>query len=185
MTEETKDTGLTQLDDQLIALVEKAVPLATALSAKIGTLVVMGGVATAWLFAYLFWFNGWGLWFSLITVSMVVVPLLILTRFYFSLKGLRDLPDALSALTDDVGDAVQALKQPQKGNKRQALNVKGSAGGLFELKSLLGNADEMLEQYVNIGALINPFSLILAVISLGVTAVGILIAVIALLFFIL
>ncbi len=52
------------------------------------------------------------------------------------------------------------------GRQKKALSFIGQAKNLWETKALLGQLDDVFSQYLNFGLLVNPFSLLVAVLSL-------------------
>jgi hypothetical protein len=76
------------------------------------------------------------------------------------------MPSIIDELVDDVTDGASQRWNAVKSGKKAAFNVIGQAKKLFQIRSLLNSAGDVFEQYISIGPLINPFYLLLAVLSL-------------------
>lgn len=151
--------------EQLLALLDRLIPLVDSLADKLGALLLVLIALLGWFGFYLFGLQEWSWQTTAFTLLFVLVPLLILARLYWSLRDLQALPD----IVDEVGDDLRATWTEVRTGKRGALNVFSQAKNLYEVRGLLGSADDLIGQYVSFGVLINPFFLILAVLALMFT----------------
>ena len=155
-----------KLDDKLFDLLNKLVPLVDNVSDGVRAISLLGSVITAWLFIWMFFIQHFSLNIALVTCGIVFLPSLVLLRFWWALEGVKDLPNIAEEIVDDVTDDVKSTWKAVSDDKKKALSFFGQAKNLWEMKSLLGELDDVFSQYLNIGLLINPFSLLLAVLSL-------------------
>lgn len=148
--------------DRLLGLMEKLIPIVDDLADKLRVLLLLLLALAGWFAFYLLQLNDWG-WKSTLTVLVLVgIPLLILARIYWSLRDIQALPDVL----DDVENDLKATWHGVTSGKRNALNVFKQVKNLYEVRGLLGSADDLIGNYVSFGVLVNPFFLILAALSL-------------------
>jgi ABC-type multidrug transport system fused ATPase/permease subunit len=155
-----------QLDDHLFALFDKLVPLVDNVADAMRTTTLLGLLIIGWLFVWMFFLQSFSLTTSLVLLTIIAIPILILFRFWWALESLKDLPEIAQEMMDDVTDEAKETWRSVRSDKKKALNVLGQAKNMWEMKSLLGELDDVFAQYINIGTLVNPFSLILGIISL-------------------
>lgn len=156
-----------QLDDNLVEMLEKAVPLVDSTADAFRFVFFVGAGLLAWIFTWMFFLKDFSLTSSLITIGIAAIPLLLLFRFWIALEELKDLPNiarrVTQEVTQDVKTSINGLKSsPSKGK----LNLIGQIKNLFQLKGLIGELDDIFGQYLSIVTLLNPVSLILTVLSL-------------------
>lgn len=144
---------------------QRLLPLVDDLADALGVLLLISMVVVIWIFVYLFYLQHFSLFISVGVSSLSVLPVLILSRFWFSLENLKDIPKIAEEMIDDVtGDVAQSWHAAKSG-KKGALNFFGQAKKLFEIRSILNSADDIIGQYFSIGPLVNPFYLFLGVLS--------------------
>ncbi len=68
----------------------------------------------------------------------------------------------MSDAKGEIGETVQGIRAGQV----QKLGFLSSAKSLWSIGSLASEARELLGSYISIGTLVNPFSLVLGVVSL-------------------
>jgi hypothetical protein len=153
------------LDDKLLTVFNKLLPLIDNVSDGLRTIALLGTASTTWLFVWMFFILHWSLTASVIMAILVFIPTLILLRFWWSLTDLKDLPAVAEEILDDVSSEVRSTWQEVRSGKKQTLSFIGQARNLWEMKSLLGQLDEVFGQYLNIGLLLNPFTLLMAILS--------------------
>ena len=163
---EQKNKKSLALDDKLFDLFNRLIPLVDNVSDGVRAISLFGAVLTIWLFIWMFFIQN----FSLSTVSIVCgvifLPSLVLFRFWWALEGVKDLPNIAEEIIEDVTEGVKSTWKEVNKDKKKALSFIGQAKNLWEVKSLLGQLDDVFSQYLNIGLLVNPFSLLLAILSL-------------------
>jgi hypothetical protein len=155
-----------QLDDHIFTLFDKLVPLVDNVADGIRATTLLGLFVIGWIFVWMFFLQSFSLTTSLVLLTIIALPVLILFRFWWALESLKDLPEIAQEMMDDVTDEAKETWRSVRSDKKKALNVIGQAKNMWEMKSLLGELDDVLAQYINIGTLINPLSLILGIISL-------------------
>lgn len=148
--------------DRLIELMEKLIPIVDDLADKLRILLVMLLGLIIWFGFYLMQLNDWGWKSTSLILIMVLIPLLILGRVYWSLRDIQTLPDIL----DDVEDDLKSTWHGVTSGKQNAFNVIKQAKNLYEVRGLLGSADDLIGNYISFGVLVNPLFLILAALAL-------------------
>jgi ABC-type multidrug transport system fused ATPase/permease subunit len=152
--------------EKLQTVFQRLLPLVDDLADALGILLLISLAIIVWVFVYFFHLHHFSLVMSLGVVGLAIIPVLILTRFWFALENLKDIPKIAEEMMDDVTEDVAQSWHAIKSGKKGALNFFGQAKKLFEIRSLLNSADNILEQYFSIGPLVNPFYLFFGVLSL-------------------
>lgn len=147
---------------KLEALLEKLMPLVGSALKKLRFLLIMGIVVILWFFVFMFVLQEMSLGWALGISAVLALPVLLLSRFYFALQDLQDLPEMIDEIKEDLTESLQALRNTKKAT---AVNAVSGAKDLLEIRSLLSSGREMLADYVSIAVLANPFSLFLGVLS--------------------
>ena len=145
---------------------QRLLPLVDDLADGLGVLLVTSIAMMIWIFVYLFYLQHFSLAISLGASGLALLPILILSRFWYALENLKDIPVIAEELIEDVTEDVAQGWRSAKSGKKSALNFFGQAKKLFEIRSILNSADDIIGQYFSIGPLINPFFLFLGVLSL-------------------
>lgn len=155
------------LQQRLSSMFQSLLPLVNDVSDKLGVLLIISFATLGWIFYSMHYLQNFSLKTTLIGCFIAALPGILLFRFWLTLTQLKNIPKVAEQLIDDVSEDAGQAWHAVKSGKKGALNVIGHAKKLFQIRSLLSNADDILEQYFNIGILINPISLILAVLSLA------------------
>jgi hypothetical protein len=160
---------------KLEKLLEKLMPLVGSATRKLRLLMLIGIAVIIWLFVFMFVLQEMQLGWALGISGVLALPVLLLSRFYFALQDLNDLPEMIDEIKEDLTESLQALRGTKKAT---AVNAVSGAKDLWEIRSLLSSGREMLGDYVSIAVLANPFSLFLGLLSVvslfGLTLIGIL-----------
>ncbi len=144
---------------------QRLLPLVDDLADALGVLLLISLLVAVWVFYYLFQLHHFSLLVSLSISALSILPILILLRFWFALESLKDIPKIAEEIIDDVTDDVAQSWHAVKSGKKGALNFFGQAKKLFEIRSILNSADDIIGQYFSIAPLVNPFYLFLGVLS--------------------
>lgn len=151
---------------QLLDVFDKALPIVDGIADSVRFAMLLGVVVVAWIFCWMFLLNGWSLTIAIIFTLVIAVPVFVLARFWWSLEELKNLPDIIDDMVDDAkGEIKEGVQQLRSGNTGK-VGLLGSVGKLWSLKSILGDAKELLGSYVSIGVLANPVSLFVGAMSL-------------------
>ena len=154
------------LQQRLLTMFQNLLPLVDDVADKLGGLLIISFATLAWIFYSLYYLQDFSLKTALIGCIIAALPWILLLRFWFALTSLQDIPKVAEQLIDDVSEDAGQAWHAVKSGKKGALNIVGQAKKLLQIRSLLNNADDILEQYFNIGILINPISLTFAIIAL-------------------
>ena len=157
----TNESSYEKLKDEF----QKILPLVDDLADGLGILLLFSTAISIWVFIYCFQVHHFSLILSLALSGLTLLPILILSRIWVALESLKDIPAVANELIEDVSeDAAQSWHAVTSG-KKNALNFFGQARKLFEIRTLLNSADDIIKQYFSIGPLVNPFYLFLSAIS--------------------
>ena len=149
----------------LLGLFDRMLPVLDGIADSFRFATLLGLVLVVWVFVWMFRFSGFGLVAALLTTALISLPILVLLRFWLGLDSLKSLPQTVEELAEDARDEVRTHVAGIRGAE-QKLGLLGSAGKLWELRSLIWEAQGLLGTYVNIGTLLNPVSLVLGFLSL-------------------
>ncbi|MCK5830726.1 MAG: hypothetical protein KAH20_10540 [Methylococcales bacterium] len=144
---------------------QRLLPLVDDLADALGVLLLISLIVVIWIFFYLFFLNHLSIFISISVSGLSILPVLILFRFWLSLEHLKNIPKIAEEIIDDVSGDVTHSWHAAKSGKKGALNFFGQAKKLFEIRSILNSADDIIGQYFSIGPLVNPFYLFLGVLS--------------------
>ena len=144
---------------------EQILPLADDLADALGVLLLVSCGIIIWIFFYLFHLQGMAIIWAMGLSAIALIPVLILWRFWNALESLQNIPEAAVELIDDVTEDVSQSWHAVNTGKKSALNFFGQVRKLFEIRSLLDSAGDIMKEYFNIIPLINPFYLLFAVLS--------------------
>lgn len=144
---------------------QQLLPLVDDLADALGVLLITSLLVIIWVFIYFFYLHHVSLGMSLGVSFLSLLPLLILSRFWFALENLKGIPAMAEELIDDVTEDVTQSWHAAKSGKKGALNFFGQAKKLFQIRSIISSADDIIGQYFSIAPLINPLYYIFGVLS--------------------
>lgn len=151
---------------RLLTIFERLLPLVDSVSDKVRFAALLGVALDVWIFIWLFFLKSWSLSSALIVAGVVLLPLLILLRFWWALEELKDLPNVAGRMMTDAKGEMQATVQSIRAGQVKKLGFLSSAKSLWSIGSMATEARELLGSYISIGTLVNPLSLILGFLSL-------------------
>ena len=158
-------TNETSSYEKLKSAFQKILPLVDDLADGLGILLLISTAISIWVFIYCFQLHHFSLIVSLTISGLTLLPILVLSRIWVALESLKDIPAVANELIEDVSeDAAQSWHAVTSG-KKGALNFFGQARKLFEIRTLLNSADDIVGQYCSIGPLVNPFYLFISALS--------------------
>jgi hypothetical protein len=147
-------------------LIRKILPLVDDVADALGVSLLISVITIGWIFIYLYYLQHFSFALALGIAGCALLPCLVLIRVWFALENLKNMPEIIGDLVEDVSESASESWKTVKSGKKGVLNVVGQARKLFQIRSLLGSAGDIFEQYTSIGPLINPFYLFFAVLSL-------------------
>ena len=151
---------------RLLTIFERLLPLVDSVSDKVRFAALLGVGLDVWIFIWLFFLKSWSLSSALIVAGVVLLPLLILLRFWWALEELKDLPNIAGRMMTDAKGEIQETVQGIRAGQVKKLGFLSSAKSLWSIGSMATEARELLGSYISIGTLVNPLSLILGFLSL-------------------
>ena len=158
-------TNETSSYDKLKDSFQKILPLVDDLADGLGVVLLISTAISIWIYIYCFQLHHFSLILSLTISGLTLLPVLILSRIWVALESLKDIPIVAEEIIDDVSEDAAQSWHAVKSGKKGALNFFGQARKLFEIRSLLNSADDIIGQYFSIGPLVNPFFLFLSALS--------------------
>ncbi len=153
------------ISSQLQATLSKVIPLVNHLTKPLLVTLLLGFLAASWSFIWLYVLQQASLTLSIVIALIALCPVLILLQLWLALKNLQDLPDTVQDITQDVRQDLKTKWQSFSREQTKSLSVFGGLKNLFQIRSLTKDLDDVLLHSFQIGLLINPFFLLLAIIS--------------------
>ena len=151
---------------RLLALFERLLPLVDSLADKLRFMLVIGLLMLVWVAVWMLVIKHYALATTLLVVGLASLPLLILLRFWWSLEELKDLPTIAGQMMGDAKQEIKASVQGIREGKVGKLSFLNATKGLWSMGALMHEAKDMLGSYISITTLVNPFMLVLGVMSL-------------------
>ncbi len=167
MSENTNPTqNNLELKQKWLTLLQKLIPLADSLSRKLLTYAIFATLITVWLGLFCYRLNGLSIIYSAIISTISFIPALILYVYYFKLQEVSELAQNLhdfSHNTELSSDSFLAEVKKIKEIKLEQINTFNliqQGKRIYEFVNVINSAKGLLSQYVSIGFLINPLTLL-------------------------
>jgi hypothetical protein len=167
MSEQQANVPKSEKIQRILALFDRLLPLVDGVADKLRFLLIVGVLLLTWIGIWLAVIKKYTLVFTVVIVGLALLPLLILLRFWWSLEELKDLPNIVGQMAGDAKQEFQESVQTIRTGNVARLSFLTAGRGLWSLGSMLRESRELVGSYISIAALINPFMLILGVMSLG------------------
>lgn len=151
---------------RLLILFEQVLPLVDGVADKLRFVLIIGVLMLVWIGIWLLRIKQFALTLSLLVIGLAILPLLILLRFWWALEELKDLPDIAGQMMGDAKEEIRKSVQGIRGGKVPKLSFLKATKGLWSIGSMLREGRELLGSYISLSTLVNPFMLILGVLSL-------------------
>lgn len=151
---------------RLLDIFQRLLPMVDSVADKLRFALVLGLALDGWIFVWLYFLKQFSLTSSLIVAGVVLLPLLIILRFWWALEELKDLPNIAGRMMGDAKNEIRETAQGIRAGSVQKLSFLGSAKSLLSIGSMASEARELMGSYISLGTLVNPLSLILGVLSL-------------------
>jgi hypothetical protein len=178
------ETEIRERKGALLKLFDRMLPIVDGIADSFRFATLVGLALVIWIVVWVYYFGGFGLTTALITLAVIILPILVLLRFWLGLEDLKKLPQTVENVVSDARDEIEERVAGIRSSEKK-LGLFSSAGKIWELRSLVDEAGALLGSYVNIGSLVNPISLLLGFLSLlcipGLALVASVLAVLALL----
>jgi len=167
MSKQQTNVSATENKQRLEKLFRHLLPLVDGVADKLRFVLIVGALLIVWIGTWLYVIKHFSLTATSSVVTLALLPLLILFRFWWAFEELKDLPDIASQMMGDAKDEFRQSIQDIRGGEVSKLSFLGATKGMWSVRSMLGEASELLGSYISISTLINPFMLVLGVLSLG------------------
>jgi ABC-type multidrug transport system fused ATPase/permease subunit len=177
------ETEIVERKGALLGLFDRMLPIVDGIADSFRFATLLGLALVIWVCVWMLYFGGFELTTALLVAVIIILPILVLLRFWLGLEDLKKLPQTVESLVSDARGEVRERVAGIRASE-QKLGLISSAGKLWQLRSLADEARQLLGSYVNIGSLVNPVSLVLGFLSLlfipGLALAGLALAVLAL-----
>ena len=151
---------------RLLVIFERLLPLVDSLADKLRLILILGVLVTVWLVVWFFFLKHFSLGITAITGIGALLPTLILARFWWALEELKNLPDIAGQMVGDAKSELQESVQNIRAGKVPKLGFFSAGKSLWSVGAMVSEARDLVGSYLSITTLVNPFMLILGVLSL-------------------
>lgn len=183
-TESQENNNATQSNLELkrkwLTILQKLIPIADSLSIKLITYAIFGTLISIWLALFCYRLNGISLIYTSIISAISFVPPLILGLYYLKLQEVSELTQKLHDFSNNTELSSQNFLNEVKKIKEikteqiNTFNLIKQGKRIYELIDVIKSAKDMLSQYISVGFLISPLTLLLltgAFLGLGLLTV--------------
>jgi hypothetical protein len=151
---------------RLLTIFERLLPLVDGLADKLRLLWILGALVTAWLVVWCYYLKHYSLSVAIVAGLAAFLPSLILLRFWWALEELKSLPDIAGQMVGDAKSELQVSVQNIRAGKAPKLGFFSAGKRLWSVGAMVAEASELMGSYISVATLVNPFMLILGVVSI-------------------
>lgn len=166
MSEQYSDQQESNKKQRFQLLFERLLPLVDGVADSLRAVFIFGALAITWIAVWLFHFKHYSLLIGLSIIGITLLPLLVILQFWWSVEQLKDLPDVADQMLGDAKNELRSSIQGLQAGNMPKLGIFGATKGLWSIGGMVMEARELFGSYVRIATLINPFMLILGILSL-------------------
>jgi hypothetical protein len=150
----------------LMRLFDRLLPVVDAIADSVRFAALLGLVMVVWIFVWMTRLHELSLATGLAVTAVASMPVLVLLWYWWGLEGVKKLPETVAQMAGSAGAEVRSHIQGIRAGETRKLLSNVSLGNLWELRSLAGEARELLGSYARFGALASPILLVLLFLSL-------------------
>lgn len=155
-----------QKKERLLVIFERLLPVIDGLADKLRLFVIFGFLTVIWLVVWCFQLQHYSLWVSATIGIAAAMPMLILARFWWALEELKDLPEIAGQAVGDAKKEFQDSVQNFRSGNGPRLGFLSAGKSLWSIRGMAFEVRELLGSYLSIATLVNPFMLVLALLSM-------------------
>ena len=146
---------------RLLSLFESLLPLVDSLADKLRLLWVLGLLVAVWCY----FLKHYALGIAVFAGIAGLLPTLILARFWWALEELKDLPNIAGEMVGDAKQELQESVQNIRAGNASKLSFLGAGKSLWSVGAMASEARELVGSYISVATWVNPFMLVLGVLS--------------------
>ncbi|MEQ1545465.1 MAG: hypothetical protein ABL924_10500 [Methyloglobulus sp.] len=165
MAEEQVTTITSEKKQRLLSIFERLLPLVDSLADKLRLFLILGILVTLWLVVWCHFLKHYSLSITVTLGIAAFFPTLILARFWWALEELKNLPDIAGQVVGDAKTELQESVQNIRAGKVPKVGFFSAGKSLWSVGAMASEARELVGSYISISTLVNPFMLVLGVIS--------------------
>lgn len=162
---------------RLLTLFEQLIPLVDGVSKKLRFVLILGTLMVIWIGIWLLVIKHYSLIITLLAIGISLLPLLILLRFWWAFEELKELPAIAGQMMGDAKDEIRESVQDIRAGNVSKLSFLNATKGLWSVGAMLREGKDLIGSYISMTTLVNPFMLVLGVVSLGFLVVLILVSI--------
>lgn len=150
---------------RLWVIFDRLLPLLDSLADKFRFVFIVGVLLLVWVVFWLFGLKHYSLTITLVLAAVMLLPLLIVLRFWWAFEELKDLPEIAGQMLGDAKSEIREKVQNIGQQKSGKISVFGVGKGLFSVAAMAREASSLAGSYLSVVTLLNPFMLVLGIVS--------------------
>jgi len=171
VSDNTKTPLDSEKKNRLLAMFENLLPLIDGVADKLRLMWILGLLIAVWLAVWCFYLKHFSIGVTAFASLAALLPAFILLRFWWAVEELKNLPDIAGDMAGDAKSELQASVQNIRAGKIPKISFLTAGKSLWSIGAMASEARELLGSYISVATLVNPFMLILGVLSfIGVFA---------------
>jgi hypothetical protein len=152
--------------ERLLSVFGRLLPLVDSLADKLRLLWILGLLTAIWLVVWCYVLKHYALGITVTAGIVALLPSLILARFWWALEELKSLPDIAGEMVGDAKTELRESVQNIRAGKVPKLGFFSAGKSLWSIGTMAAEARELVGSYISVATLVNPFMLVLGIISL-------------------
>jgi hypothetical protein len=150
---------------RLLSIFERLLPLVDSLADRLRLFLILGVLVTGWLVVWCYFLKHYSLGITAFVGIAALFPTLILARFWWALEELKDLPDTAGEMVGDAKHELQESVQKIRTGNVPKLGLFSAGKSLWSIGAMAAEARGLVGSYISVATLVNPFMLVLGVLS--------------------
>lgn len=165
MSEKPTTTLEPEKKRRLLSILERLLPLVDSLADKLRLFLMLGVLVTVWLLVWFFYLKHYSIGITATVGIAASLPTLILARFWWALEELKNLPNIAGQMVGDAKTELQESVQNIRAGKVPKLGFFSAGKSLWSVGAMASETRELVGSYISLSTLVNPFMLVLGVVS--------------------
>lgn len=150
---------------RLLEIFQQLLPLLDSLVRTIRLTVVLGLFVAIWLIGWCVFLKHFSVTVCVIVGFTTLLPTAILARFWWAVEELKNLPQIAGQMMGGVKTEIESSVQNLRGEKTPKLGFLNVGKNLWSVSAMASEVRELVGSYISFTTLVNPFMLILGVLS--------------------
>ncbi|MBK8816954.1 MAG: hypothetical protein IPN42_16230 [Methylococcaceae bacterium] len=160
MSESTQTNVGPERKQRLQEIFQQLLPLLDSLVRTIRLTVVLGLFVSIWLIVWCVFLKHFSVTVCLIVGFTALLPTAILSRFWWAVEELKNLPQIAGQMMGDAKDEIESSVQNLRDGKTPKLGILNMGKNLWSVGAMASEVRELVGSYISLTTLVNPVMLI-------------------------